>query len=485
LRDHITAVREPSAPNALVDQVAQLCACAIADVCAIYRGPGELPQAFAARDPARFKSLRFAAYDDLYPERAHTLGLTSVVWEPLVADNLTLGVIVLASQDDLAPSDQIGKMAASVVAALIAQDARLAHHKRLSDRLQRAMLPQHLAELSDGWLDAAYSPASGESEVGGDWYDAFELSDGRIGISIGDETGHGLEAAVAMSEIRHALRSAAATSKSTTDILNTVDEIIASREIGMATAIVGVYDRITHTLQFASAGHPQPALVTASGATYLLPAGGTLLGLGLRSASPQYTVTLSPGTTCVLYTDGLIECKRDIVAGEADFIAMLETLAREGRLSAQELHDRIVGDGPLDDCATLMLNRADSPNARRERYVFSALPSFARIARDAIRHFALRRGISESATFDILIASGEGVANAIEHGSQQSDATFTIEIAHEDGRLVLDIANIGHWRASAADDSRGRGLSIMRAYASTLQVSSNSEHTRVGLTFAI
>lgn len=481
----MTPVRAPSAPNTLVDQVAQLCAAAIADTCAIYRASGELPQAFATRDASRFESLRFAAYDDLYPERASALGLSNVVWEPLVVDVRTLGVIVLASSADLPPSDQVGKLAATVVAALIAQNERLEHHKHLSDRLQRAMLPQNLVELSDGWLDVAYSPASRESDVGGDWYDAFELSNGRVGISIGDETGHGLEAAVAMSEIRQALRSAAATSKSTTDILNTVDEIIASREIGMATAIFVVYDRTTHVLQFAAAGHPHPALVTASGHAYLLPAGGTLLGLGLNSASQQYTVTLSPGATLVLYTDGLVECNRDIVAGEADLVAMLETLALEGQLHAQVLHDRIVGDGPLDDCATLLLHRDESANPGRERYVFTAEPSLARIARDAVRHYALRCGVPESATFDILIASGEGVANAIEHGSQVDGTTFTIEIAHEENRIVLEIENVGHWRVSAADDVRGRGLAIMRAYASTFQVASSSERTRVSLTFAL
>jgi anti-sigma regulatory factor (Ser/Thr protein kinase) len=483
LKDYSPGARPSSAPETLVEQIAHLCANAIGELCAVYRAAGELPVAFTARDSARYESLSWAAYDDLYAERVYALGLDRLVREPLISGNETIGVLVVAGTADAPPPEHLVKMAAAIVAGSIAQQERLAHHTHLSDRLQRAMLPRRLVHLDRGSLDAAYSPASRESDVGGDWYDAFDLADGKVGVSIGDETGHGLEAAVAMSEIRHALRSAAATLTNTSDILNTVDSIVASREIGMASAIFGIYDRATHVLRYSSAGHPPPVFVTAAGNAYALEAGGALLGLGLCEASPECTVTLTPGTTCVLYTDGLIEYARDFIAGEQNFIATLEALAACGQLAAQELHGKIVSGGPLDDCATLLIRRDDTSDAGVERYLYSATPSSARLARDAIAHYARRCGLDESETFGLITATGEAVANAIEHGEHDDGEAFSVDIARKDSCLCVDVESVGHWRASTETELRGRGLSLMRACATSLRVASNSERTRISMEF--
>ena len=148
-------------------------------------------------------------------------------------------------------------------------------------------------------------------------------------------TGHGLEAAVTMSEIRGAIRAAAAMHGSPAALLNAVETMVSAQGIGMASAIVGIFDPATRVLRYACAGHPPPVLVTAKGDAYLLPGGGLLLGLGQPAASPERTITIAPGSSCFFYTDGLTEHERDLLAGEERLLAAIEYLAKRDMLSAR------------------------------------------------------------------------------------------------------------------------------------------------------
>ncbi|HTU69816.1 MAG TPA: SpoIIE family protein phosphatase [Candidatus Baltobacteraceae bacterium] len=474
----------------IVEQVARLCTNAFADLCAVYlRDSPGAPIVFCARAEEQYASLSEAALDDLYAERAREAGVTALLQHPLLVDGIAIGSVVLGSNGRSAPTKitpATAEAVASILATAIGQATQLAHHHRVSDRLQRAMLPEALIEADGMRFDAAYSPASREAEVGGDWYDAFDLAGGMVGISVGDVTGHGLEAAVAMSEIRRAIRVAATTYASPSAMIEAVEAMVSAQEIGMASAIIGIYDPQTGVLRYACAGHPHPALVTPSGDAYLLPGGGTLLGLGESASSPVHTITLAPGSTCYFYTDGLIEHHRDAMSGEEDLLAAVEAMAAEGRHSASTLHAKIIGgDGrSIDDCATLMLQRSDRSGVKPvERYTFSARPSAARLAREAIRHYAKRLGLTDEEGFDLLVAIGEAVANAIEYGNPDPEATFEVEALSGNGEVILHVESSGHWRTTPSQGDRGRGLRIMRACAREVEVSSTAERTRLTLAF--
>jgi anti-sigma regulatory factor (Ser/Thr protein kinase) len=487
IASYYRASTEPQ--TSVVDHIARLCANAVADLCAVYlRHEPSAPVAFATRIPGQYAALRDVPFDDLYGERAREAGIARLLYEPLIVDRNAIGSVVLgcglSSAAELTPS--MCDLVSLIISNAIAQASQLAHHHHVSERLQRAMLPARLVEAEGIAFDAAYSPASGEAEVGGDWYDAFDVGNGTIGISVGDVMGHGLEAAVTMSEIRSAIRAAAATHTAPTALLNAVDSMVSSQSIGLASAIAGIYDPITHVLRYACAGHPPPVLVTMNGDAYLLPGGGMLIGLGEPSASPERTVTLAPGTSCFFYTDGLVEHRRDVLAGEERLLTTLETMARAGALGAHELHERIIGPGAgVDDCATLAIHRNGVADAGQAHYVYSALPCAARVAREAVRAFAERANVPAAVCEDIVIAAGEAVANAIEHGDRAPDARFSIELLASSGDFTMRIASDGHWRSAGSQPDRGRGMHIMRACAQHMEVSSTYERTLVTLAFSV
>jgi anti-sigma regulatory factor (Ser/Thr protein kinase) len=470
----------------IVDHIAQLCAGAIAEFCAVYLRDATTPAAFFTRVPGQYASLRDAPFDDLFVERAREAGLARVLHQPLSIDGDPVGYVVLGTSGSNALTEihpGICDAVAAILSSALTQASQLAHHHRVSERLQRAMLPSRLVEADGIAFDAAYRPASLDAEVGGDWYDAFEIGNGTIGISIGDVTGHGLEAAVTMSEIRGAIRAAAATQTSPSALLNAVEAMMSTQGTGIASAIVGIYNPLTHVLRYASAGHPPPVLVTSSGVAYLLAAGGMLLGLGAPAASPERAITLAPGAAFFMYTDGLTEHTHDLIAGEERLLTALEAMTAGSDLHA--LHGQIIGDGPsIDDCATLMLRRNATAGAVLERYTFSALPHFARLARDATRSYAERAGLTPDRVFDVIVAAGEAVANAIEHGHRAADATFALELSTVDGEVLVRVESHGHWRSTPSQSERGRGIQIMRACAQHVEIASTVDHTRLTLAFA-
>lgn len=209
---------------------------------------------------------------------------------------------------------------------------------RLAITLQRSMLTP-LPDLAPVQIAARYVPAAASAEVGGDWYDAFALP-GQPGVAggtalvIGDVAGHDIDAAVRMGQLRNLLRALAVDRVDPPgDLLRRLDRVAA--HLGASETATCVYALLEPPtgqppagwpparhqdpgtrgvagpgwrLRFANAGHPPPLLVTADGrATYLHTADHVLLGLGLDQQRSTTAVDLPPGSTLVLYTDGLVE----------------------------------------------------------------------------------------------------------------------------------------------------------------------------------
>ena len=152
--------------------------------------------------------------------------------------------------------------------------------RRIAVTLQEASLPQTLPTIDQLRLSADYRPGSGEAGIGGDWYDAFTLSDGRIALTIGDVLGHGLNAAVTMGKLRQAMRSAAYLAPTPNAMLDVADATVRDVSSEMyATAIAGIFDPVKHEFVFASAGHPGPAIRYADGSVEEFTSPGVLLGL--------------------------------------------------------------------------------------------------------------------------------------------------------------------------------------------------------------
>jgi len=233
--------------------------------------------------------------------------------------------------------------------------------KRIADALQEAFLQKSLPVVAQAELHAVYVPAGRESQVGGDWYDAFELSEDRILFSIGDVAGHGIEAAVVMSRVRQALLSVGIDEPDPAAVLSRANEILLMQDATIVTAICGVIDLSHGVIRLANAGHP-PALVRlANGKIETIGATGPPLGALDR---PSYTVAsawISPGSLLALYTDGLIEYGRDWDEGERRLLDALRAIPADAADPADALMREIFGtEPPFDDVAILTVSFRES-----------------------------------------------------------------------------------------------------------------------------
>jgi CHASE3 domain sensor protein len=230
---------------------------------------------------------------------------------------------------------------------------RYENQKRIADALQNAFLTKTLPATPNLGLHATYMPATSEAQVGGDWYDAFELPDKRILFSIGDVAGHGLEAAVVMSRARQAIIAAALHENDPALVLARANEAIMLQESRMVTAICGYIDPATLEIVYATAGHPPPILARPEHASICLPYDGLPLGIMPKATYRTFVATASDGAVMVLYTDGVIEHKRDIIGGMARLLEVTRLAVAEEDPALAIQRQVFAGASPTDDVAIL------------------------------------------------------------------------------------------------------------------------------------
>ncbi|WP_434028219.1 SpoIIE family protein phosphatase [Streptomyces graminofaciens] len=248
-----------------------------------------------------------------------TVGATSVITVPLGSRRQITGALTVArtdpahpfSTEDLEVASDIGRR----VGLVIDNARRFGRQRAVAEAMQRNLLAP-LPQPGRLRLAARYQPAPAGSQVGGDWYDAFELKDGTLALVIGDVVGHDLTAAAGMAQLHGILRSLAWDHTGLPGaVVDRLDESMSAiTTVPMATLVLarveGHPDTGPWTLRWTSAGHPPPLLLTPGGHAEYLEAGqGLLLGthLGTRARRPTAARSLPPGSTLLLYTDGLIE----------------------------------------------------------------------------------------------------------------------------------------------------------------------------------
>jgi serine phosphatase RsbU (regulator of sigma subunit) len=187
--------------------------------------------------------------------------------------------------------------------------------------LQRSLLGTPPPQDDRFDVASLYRPAGSRLEVGGDWHDVFTLPSGRVGVVVGDVVGRGLAAASAMGQLRSAVRALAGAGLSPADVLADLDVFVGQVEAARyATVAIAEVDAGTGAVSFASGGHLPPALVGAEGAPRLFQGGrSTPLGIPIPGVPrPQGTFTLEAGDGFVLYTDGLVERRREPIDAGID-----------------------------------------------------------------------------------------------------------------------------------------------------------------------
>ena len=200
-------------------------------------------------------------------------GIRSLLGVPLLVDGDVIGVLHVGT---LVPrifnaADRSLLQLAADRAALAIDRARLYEQRRVVEAMQRALLPDAVPEIPGVEIAVRYRPAAVGQTIGGDWYDAFELGDGRITLVIGDVMGSGVEAAALMAQLRTALRAYAFDGHPPAAVVDRLNQLVAAvRPPTMTTLCHAVLDPVSLTLSMVSAGHLPPLLLEANGKTTLL-----------------------------------------------------------------------------------------------------------------------------------------------------------------------------------------------------------------------
>ena len=367
-----------------------------------------------------------------------------------------------------------------------------AHH--VASTLQRALLPQELPDVPGIAFDGVYVPGRAEAQVGGDWYDALRLADGRVLVTIGDVAGTGLPAAVIMAAMRQVIRGVAQVYADPATMIDAADRTLkAEHPDRFVTAFVGVYDPVAHTLSYCSAGHPAPLVRHADGSVSDMPSEGLPLGLRTRDGTDARTVDIPDGATLLFYTDGLIESTQDVIEGERRLRAALAEpqIAMRPDL-AQAIHDDVLREGARDDVAILAMrlepavtvtpgssrhwsfDTGDLKTAQRTRALFASVLADAGMLDDDV--FSAELIFGELLSNAVRYAPGaievvldwSGASPAIVHFLDRGPGFVVIP------RLPTDLLS-----------ERGRGLFLVWSLSDDFNVTKRADggsHVRVVLT---
>ncbi len=367
-------------------------------------------------------------------------------------------------------------------AAIAVENARLYSRQRgAAEALQHSLLPDRLPTVPGLGTAARYIPGGPGASVGGDWYDVLELPDGTLGVAMGDVVGHGVPAASLMGQLRNALRAYALDGYPPVEVMRRLNYML--HDIGapehMATLVYATFDPDEGRLRLTNAGHPPPLLIGPEGdASFFEEGGGVPLGAMSAPRYEEASLVLAPGTTLLLYTDGLVEDRSTSL--EEGFDRLRSATLDRSHDDLQALCDHVIlrsmrDRDSDDDVAVLALRYL--PLGDRFSVRVPARPAILKPLRATLRRWLRDAGATEQEMYEILAASGEACANAIRHGSGPKTATFEVE-ASRDGDVHIVVRDRGRWREPRSSLG-GRGLMIMKEFMDEVDLATSQKGTEV------
>jgi anti-anti-sigma factor len=467
-------------------------------VIAADRGPGmrrvmesgrslHLPDV-SPRDLERYVAA--AALDAESAERLRRSHPRSILVVPIVARGRSIGAIGLATCDpgrayddqDLRHLEDIGRRA-----GLALDNARLYEAQvGVALTLQQSLLPPSLPILRDLALAARYLSAAVHTQASGDWYEAVALPGERVFLAVGDVVGRGTEAAAVMGQLRSAMRAYALAGMSPAGALEKLSDFAAGVPgAEVSTAAAAEIDLARGLLTYACAGHPPPLLVGGETTAFLTEGRGPALGVR-RGGYREAAVPFAEGSALVLYTDGLVERRGEPLDTGLGRLAAAAAEAAPAR--AAELCDRLV-TGLVDrrsagDDVAVLVARREAPVAPLAMAV-RADPAALGEVRRAVREWLVGAEVDPATREDVLLASGEALANAVEHayiGRETGTAEVELSLA-EDRTLQLRVRDGGEWRTPSEDPGlRGRGFFLMRNLMDRVDLQHDAAGTEVRMT---
>ena len=309
-----------------------------------------------------------ASVDDDHLAVFRRFGARSSVIVPLIARGRVLGVLSLLTNrserfftsDDLSLAQELADRA-----ALAVDNGRLFESRnRVARSLQAALLPPKLPDIDGLELAARYQVAEDDIEIGGDFYDVIEMGERVFGLVVGDVCGRGPDAAAMTGLMRHSVRAAVVREWTPSGVLSQTNDAVLSQidDYRFCTAaflrVAIGSDGLLHLLA-SSAGHPQPIVLRADGTAEAVECGGLLLGVVPSPNLVDVTVTLGPGDSIILYTDGITEARRgtELFGPERLLDAVTELAGQHAEGVASGIVDAVrrFADDASDDQAVLVL----------------------------------------------------------------------------------------------------------------------------------
>ncbi|MET9799705.1 SpoIIE family protein phosphatase [Streptomyces sp. NPDC006368] len=441
---------------------------------------------------------------------AERFGRESWAFLPLIVAGRTMGAWMAAFKHRVAftPDERsVLTTVARMLAQALARAGVAESERELSLGLQRTMMPVLGPAIPGMEVAARYVPTGGGLQVGGDWYDMIQLpggtsragghEGGRFALVIGDVQGHDVRAAGLMGQLRIALRAYASEGHRPDAVLSRASRFLYGITDGaegdpgatrFATCLYVEVDPATGTLDIARAGHPDPAIRMADGTVVLRPTeGGLPLGIVPDTDYPTTRLTLEPGETLMVCTDGLLETGgHDLETGWTRIRKLLE--AHDPADALEVLADSLVQavhgpgshhtTGPLvdrreDDIAVLLLSRTNGMAHRRTGRrtaltIAQAEPERIAAARRQLRELLHDWADEEQADAAVLMLS-EMLTNVLVH--TDGNALLVAEATGEHGtrRLRVEVADgsdeLPHKRRPGEMASSGRGLLLMEMLA--------------------
>jgi serine phosphatase RsbU (regulator of sigma subunit)/anti-sigma regulatory factor (Ser/Thr protein kinase) len=423
--------------------------------------------------------------------------IESVVWEdsvrsvlavPLLVDGgRVIGVLqVGTSEGRTFTSDdaQLLQLAADRLAVAIDRARLNEHAHHIAATLQRSLLPSNIPEVSGLALATRYQPGADGTQVGGDLYDVVPYSDGRVGLAIGDVVGHGIEAASLMGQLRNSLRAYALEDDRPERVVERLNRLMHHwQQDRIATLIYLVINPRNGHMTFASAGHLPPLVCGPDGTARYL-AGGEFVPLGVLpyGGFTAGEAFIEPGSTILLYTDGLVEERGvSIEDGLERLRAAIEVAPDDPHAMCDHLLATVPPAGAINDDVALLATRLLPVDQGALELRLPAEPASLALMRRALERWLAAVGVNDDASYEIKVACGEACMNAVEHAYPPGDGDFVVRAVNVDGEVEIEVRDFGFWRPPRGSSERGRGLELMRRLMDSIKVVPGPEGTTVHL----
>jgi serine phosphatase RsbU (regulator of sigma subunit)/anti-sigma regulatory factor (Ser/Thr protein kinase) len=447
-----------------------------------------LARGFAGRVAAEARPIIIENLDhaDVVNPILRQRGIRSMLGVPVKVEGRVIGVMHIGT---LAPrvfddDDVTLLQLAADRAALAIDEARISEQRAVTEIMQRSLLPDALPEIPGVRLSAKYLPAGSGVKVGGDWYDVFQLANGRLVFVIGDVVGRGVRAASVMAEIRIALRAYLVQGQELPAVVSLLNQLLVSmgRERGATLSILEL-DLDADELEVLSAGHLPPLLVSPDGKARLLdePRG---LPVGVSTGHRYHThrYPFPPGSRLLLYTDGLIERRAESIDDGFERLRSAARAAARGTESsfADRVYRALLDETALEDDVALLAIETVALGDSLQLTLHARAEVLGGL-RSTLGRWLTLANASDSELFDVALSTSEAAANAIEHAYGAKEATFAVCCEREGREVIVTVSDEGRWRTLRPHDG-GRGLGIMRSLMDSVTVDTDENGTVVKMT---